>query len=106
MIDAGLYIGYILLAVATISAVVFPLINSLKNPKGFVMSGIGVGGLLVLFLIAYAMAGGELTPKYQALGVTTEASSKLIGAGLTLFYLVFVLAVIGMIYSEINKALK
>jgi len=106
MIDAGLYIGYLLLAVATISAVVFPLINSIKNPKAFVMSAIAVGGLVVIFLVAYGMAGGELTPKYQALGVTTESSSKLIGAGLILFYIVFVLAVIGMIYSEINKALK
>lgn len=36
----------------------------------------------------------------------TEGSSKLIGAGLIMFYITLVLAIIGVIYSEINKALK
>jgi hypothetical protein len=52
------------------------------------------------------MAGSELTPKYQALGVNTEFSSKMIGAGLTMFYFVLVIAILGMLYSEISKAFK
>jgi len=38
--------------------------------------------------------------------VTTEFSSKMIGAGLTMFYIVLVIAILGMIYSEIAKAFK
>ena len=56
-------------------------------------SGMSLGVLVVLFGIAYALAGGEPAPKYQAFGVTTEFSSKLINAGLTMFYFVLVIAI-------------
>jgi hypothetical protein len=62
--------------------------------------------LVVVFVISYALAGSEITPKYQALGVNTEFSSKMIGAGLTMFYFVLVIAILGMLYSEISKAFK
>lgn len=104
-IDIGLYISFILLAVATASAVLMPLLNAIKHPAGLVKSLIGVGGLVVLFIVAYSVSGSELSSKAVALGVD-ESGSKLIGAGLILFYLVFVISVIGVIYSEVNKALK
>jgi hypothetical protein len=104
-IDIGLYISFILLAVATASAVLMPLLNAIKHPAGLVKSLIGVGGLVVLFIVAYSVSGSELSAKAVALGVD-ESGSKLIGAGLILFYLVFVISVIGVIYSEVNKALK
>jgi hypothetical protein len=85
---------------------VLPLMNALKSPANLAKSGMAIGGLLVLFIVAYLISGGELTPQYQALGVETEFSSRLIGAGLTMFYFVFFIAIIGMIYSEISKALK
>ena len=104
-IDIGLYISFILLAVATASAVLMPLLNAIKHPAGLVKSLIGVGGLVVLFIVAYSVSGSELSAKAVALGVD-ESGSKLIGAGLILFYLVFVISIVGVIYSEVNKALK
>ena len=65
----------------------------------------GIGALVILFLIAYALSGSEVTPKYTAVGVG-EGSSKLIGAGMIMFYFIMIVAIVGMIYSEINKALK
>jgi hypothetical protein len=106
LISGGLYLAFFLFLGAVGSAVVLPLIHIVKNPKSLARSGMGVGLLLVVFIIAYALSGAELTPKYEALGVTTEFSSKLIGAGLTMFYLIFVVAIIAMIYSEISKAFK
>jgi hypothetical protein len=105
-LDIGLYIGYFMMFVATLSAVAFPVIHAVKNPKEIAKSGIALVSLLIVFFIAYSLAGGEVTPKYVSLGVSTEFSSKLIGAGLTMFFIVFVIAVIGMIYSEISKSLK
>ena len=105
LIDIGLYLSFILLGVATASAVVMPLLTALKHPAGLVKSLIGVGGLVVLFILAYTVSGSELSAKAVSLGVD-ESGSKLIGAGLILFYLVFVISVIGVIYSEVNKALK
>src|SRR6187399_263514 len=106
LIDIGIYLAYILFFIAAGSMFVLPVINALKNPKDLVKSGMGLGALVVLFGISFALAGGELTPKWMTLGVTTEFSSRLIGAGLTMFYFVLIIAILGMIYSEINKALK
>ncbi|NJN42581.1 MAG: hypothetical protein HC811_10495 [Flammeovirgaceae bacterium] len=105
MEDIGLYIAYAMFSAALLGAIVWPLINSLKQPKTLVKSGLGVAVLVVLFLISYALSGSEVTAKYAAQGIN-ETSSQIVGAGLTLFYLIFALAILGIIYSEINKALK
>jgi hypothetical protein len=105
LIDIGIYISYVLLFLAVVAMVVLPLMNAIKAPGDMAKSGMGVGALLVLFIIAYLISGSEVTMAQQAAGVT-ESGSKLIGAGLTMFYFVFVIAIVSMIYSEISKALK
>lgn len=104
-IDIGIYLAYIFFGVGLAAAIVLPLVNAIKSPAGLVKSLLGVGGLVVLFIISYAISGGEVTTRAAAMGVT-ESTSKLIGAGLTLFYIVFVVAAIGIVVSEVNKALK
>ena len=105
MIDAGLYLCYLLLFLAIGATVILPLINAIKAPGTLVKSGISVAGLVVVFLIAYSISGSEVTSQYAMLGVG-EGSSKLIGAGLIMFYITFFIAIIGLIFSEINKAFK
>lgn len=105
MLDFGLYALYVLLFIAVAAAIIFPLINSLSNPAGLIRSAIGVGVILVLFGIAYALSDSALPRSAVAAGLT-ESSVKLIGAGLIMLYMVFVLAVLALIYSEISKALK
>ena len=105
MLDVGLYILYALLFIAVAAAIIFPLINSLSNPRALIRSGIGVGIILVLFGVSYAMSDSELTRSAIAAGLS-ESSVKLIGAGLIMFYIVLVLAILALIYSEISKALK
>lgn len=103
--DFGLYATYIFLAAAVLAAVVLPLVSALKAPAGLVKSLASVGGLVVVFIISYSISGSELSTRAVAAGLT-ESSSKMIGAGLTLFYIVFVVAALGVVFSEINKALK
>lgn len=105
MIDIGLIVGYTLLIVAILAAVVLPLISAMQSPAAMLKSLYGVIALIVLFVIAYAVSSSEVTPQWRALGIT-EGVSKLVGGGLILFYITMVLAIIGLIYSEINKALK
>lgn len=104
-IDIGIYLCYILFFAAMISAILLPLINAIKHPAGLVKSLFGVGGLVVLFVVAYSLSGSDLSSKAVALGVD-ESGSKLIGAGLILFYFVLVISIIGVVASEVNKALK
>lgn len=105
MVDTGLFIGYGLLILTLAAAAILPLVNALRSPKDLGKSLMGLGVLVVLFLVAYGLAGGEVTARYTAVGIT-EGTSKIIGAGLTMFYIVFVLALVGIVFSEINKALK
>ena len=106
MLDAGLYVAYFLFFLAAGAALVLPLISLLKHPKSLGKTGLGVGGLVVLFGISFALSGNELKPKWAELGVTTEFNSQMIGAGLTMFYFILIIAIIVMIYSAISKAFK
>ena len=105
LISGGLYFGYLLLFVAVVAVVVLPLMNALKAPKELLKSGAAIGGLVLLFIISYAMSGDELTLKTIALG-TTAGGSKMIGAGLIMLYMIFIVAVVGLIYSFFHKAIK
>lgn len=104
-VDIGIYLSYIFLGVALIAAVVLPLVSALKHPAGLVKSLVGVGGLVVLFIVAYTLSGSEVSAKAIAMGVD-DSGSKMIGAGLILFYFVLVAAALGIVVSEISKALK
>jgi hypothetical protein len=105
MLDFGLYLFYALLFIAVAAAVIFPLFYAIKQPAALGKSAIGAGVLVVLFVIAYAMSGSDVNIKAAAAGIS-ESASKLIGAGLIMFYITLALAVLALIYSEISKALR
>jgi hypothetical protein len=104
-IDIGIYIVYLFFGFALVSAVLLPLISAIKNPAGLVKSLIGVGVLVVAFIIVYSISDSAVSAKAAAMGVD-EGGSKMIGAGLMLFYSAFIVAAVGIVFSEINKSLK
>lgn len=101
----GLYVAYIITIVACVSAIVLPALSAIKNPAGLFKSLFGLIGLVVIFFIAYALSDSTVTPVAASMGVDA-GGSKVIGAGLLMFYIVFFVAIAGILYSEINKALK
>lgn len=105
MLDIGLYVLYALLAIALAAAIIFPILHSLKDPGALLKIGIGIGVFVVLFGISYAISGSTVTLKASAAGIT-PSSSKLIGAGLIMFYITLAGSVLALIYSEISKAFK
>jgi hypothetical protein len=104
-VDIGIYIAYVFLGIALVASIALPLINALKHPAGLVKSLLGVGGLVVLFIVAYSVSGSDVSAKAIANGVD-ESGSKMIGAGLILFYFVLISAAVGIVFSEISKSLK
>src|SRR6187455_1313091 len=101
MLDFGLYSFYALLFIAVALTVVFPIIHVVREPGSLLRSAIGIGVIVVLFVISYAFSGSEVNLKAAALGVT-PTSSKLIGAGLIMFYITLALSILALIYSEIS----
>ena len=105
LVDIGLYLAYLLIAVATLTALIFPVLYVAKHPKEGKDILIGVGALVVLFVLSYVLAGGDVLPKYANYGVGAS-ESKLISAGLISFYILIVAAIVTAIYAEISKLFK
>ena len=104
-IDILLYVGYGLIFLAVSTAIIFPLIQGLQNPKGLVRSLIGVAALVVVFFVCYSLSSSVVKTNWAAKGIS-EGVSQLVGAGLMTFYVVLITAALGLIYSEISKAFK
>jgi len=101
----GLIAGYILIALAIVSAVVLPLINAISNPKSLLMGAVGLVAIGLIFLIGYALADNEVTTTYINAGVG-ETGSQLVGGLLITMYIILGASVIGIIFTEILNILK
>lgn len=97
---------YILFGIATLAAIVFPMINMVQNPKGAKNSLIGVVVLVVVFAIGYAMAGSEESFTIDGKLLADAATSKKSEAGLIAFYIMGAAAIVAVIYAEVSKMLK
>jgi len=105
LVDILLYLAYGLTIVCAGAAIVLPLIQAFGDPASLMKSGIGVGGLLVVFLISWAIAGNEVILAYTNVGIDSGLS-KFVGGSLTMMYLLSAIAIGGIVYTEISKAIK
>ena len=105
MVDAGLYLVYAMMFVSIASWLGLETLRIAKHPAAFMKSIYGIGGLIVVFLICFFAADSTVKDTWAVQGVT-PTMAKLIGASLMTFYLILIVAVAGLIYSEVNKVLK
>lgn len=108
VISEGLLIMwcYVLLGIASITAIVFPLINMAQNPKSAKNALIGVVSLAVVCGIGYALAGNEEFFTLDGKLLADASSSKYSEAGLIAFYIMGAAAIGAVIYAEVSKMLK
>ncbi len=102
--DIGLVIGYILMAVSVIGVIVLPLLTSVMNGdiKSLIKMAVGVGVILVIFLICWGISGNEATEHYAKYGVG-EVGSKLIGGSIIMMYVFLAASALVVVYSETSK---
>jgi hypothetical protein len=105
IINIAFYFTYAILFVGVLAALILPLISAFDEPKNLIKSGIGIGALVLLYFIAYAISGSEVSARYADFGVG-ETASKFIGGALIMMYLMGVILIISIIYTEISKILK
>ena len=97
---------YILLGVASITAIVFPIITMAQNPKGAKNALIGVLALVVICGLGYVMAGDEVHIDYEGILLADEGTSKLSEAALIAFYFLAAGAIGSIIFAEVSKMFK
>lgn len=102
MTNYGIIITYILLAVATVTAIGFPLLRLIQNPKGAKGALIGVGILAVILGISYALSS-DVNPSKMEIA---PEDVKLVDMGLFTFYILAVAAIGSTVYAEVSKMLK
>lgn len=105
--DIFLYAGYLLIIIGAVLALLMPLIKSLGNPKSLLKTVIGVVAIGALFFIAYSIADSEVAAKYAAdpFNITPEGA-KMVGGILITVYCLFILAIVGIVFTELNKLIK
>jgi hypothetical protein len=105
LINIGLFLAYLLIAVAALGAVIFPLAQIFGNLKDARNGLIGFAILIAVLVISYAVSPAETGAFYDKKGIS-PGLSKLIGGGLLATF-IFIIGVVGSIlYSEIAKWFK
>lgn len=97
---------YILLGLAILSAVVFPLINLAQNPKGALRSLIGVGIVVVVVGISLALSSTEPMPLSDKTTYDDTFGLLVTDAGLYTTYIALAVAILVTILGEIRNSFK
>ena len=103
--DIFLYLGYTLVIIAAVAAFLLPLISAMGNPQSLLKSGLGVLFIVALYFIAFAFSGSEVTPEYSKFNVDPELS-KIVGGTLIMAYFLLGFAIVGIVFTELNKIFK
>ncbi|MCK8481025.1 hypothetical protein [Psychroserpens algicola] len=98
-------LAYVVLAIATISAVVFSLVNLVSHPDKLKKALMSLGVFALVLAIAWFASSGE--ERLLSDGTTlSEGGSQLIEAGIKAFYILILLAAGLMLFFGVKKMLS
>jgi hypothetical protein len=105
-VNVFMYVSYAVLALTVLIVLLFTVLNLVSNTSGFKNTLIGIVAFVVLSLICYfGFANGVESPLKDG-NMLSEKGSKLIGAGLYLFYFLALIAGVIMLGFGIKKMVK
>ena len=100
--------AYLLVGIATISAVAFPLVQMITNPQKAKKSLLGIAALVAVVAIAYFFSSGELMKfgSQEMAKFNVPSLLKQVDTGMITTYILFGIAIFATIYSEVSKMFK
>lgn len=104
--DVMLIYTYILVAIAIIVALAFPLVNIIKNPKAAMRSLIGLGIMIVILGVSYLVSSDVPVLDSSGNYFTNPTELKLADMGLFSAYIMLLGAFLLIIGTEIWNAIK
>ena len=105
-INTFMYVSYIILAIAVAIVLIFTVLNLVSNTSGLKNTLIGAGAFLVLALLCYYGFANGVETTLKDGDILSESGSRLVGAGLYLFYSLAVIAGGIMLGFGIKKMAK
>ena len=102
MTDFGLILTYIMIAGATLACIASPLLQIKNDAEKMKKMAGPLIGLVLIIIVSILIASNEVLPEYtNSDGSLISANmSKIIGGCLITFYILSVITIISVIYSE------
>ena len=105
--DIMLYVSYALVGFGSVVSVLLPIIKSLDDPKTLLKTGLSIVAILVLFFVCYSISSNEVLPKFEGEPFNlTPQMSQLAGGLMITTYVLTIVALAGIVITEVNKAIK
>lgn len=99
VIDIGMYVTYGLVAIAAVTAILFPIfffIQDIRKAKKAILAIVFLGAVV---LVSFLLSSNE---PYEAFNVT-ETTSQWIGAGITATMILIGLGLVAAVFTEVYK---
>ncbi len=108
-INVGIYLTYGLLAIAALTAIIFPIIHFIKDFRKAKGTLLGLAVLLVVLVASWAVAGGSqmiIDQGSQGSILVSSTVSKLVGGGIIATMALIILGLVAAVYTEVSKLFK
>jgi hypothetical protein len=108
--DLGLWLTIILVIVAALAIIVFSILSIANNPKGSLRGLVGLGVILLIFIIGYAMTGtpneatrlSSIIERFQV----SLSDQQIINGALFSGLGIIILTAVAFVFGEISSLLK
>jgi hypothetical protein len=97
----ALLFAYIVGLVGALAAIGSSIRGLMINPQGIRSAAVGVGALLLVFVLSYLTADGSDFEQYKNI---TENGSKWVSTGLNAFYIMMLLSVGAVVFSLVYRS--
>jgi hypothetical protein len=98
--------AYVLVGLALLSAIVFPAIRMIMNPKEAKKTLIGLGVIAVIVFISWQFASDEVLPLTTPHPDNVPHVLRMAGAQLGTMYILLLIAVLSIFYTEIRNLFR
>ncbi len=103
MTDFGLIITYIMIAGATLACIVSPILQIKNDPEKIKSMAGPLIGLILIIIVSILISSSEVLPAYTNTDgqLISQNMSKLVGGALITFYILSIVTVLSVLYSEV-----
>ena len=105
-LDAVLYWSYGLVGATILGAIIFPLVNLIKNPKGAMRSLLGLALVVVVLCVGFALSSAEPVVTAANHVFDNVLELRLSDVGLYTIYIVFAASILTIVVTEIVNVIK